>query len=198
MWTDEDLTEIRIKKVLGPTNSGTAVLLGNDAKTFVMFIGIYEGAALVRELNQEEPARPLTHELMTSIFRGFSLEIKRIVISEIVDNTFRATLIMEQRCVNEAGDWNGRRNEVHVDARPSDCLVLSLKEKKKLFATAAVLDEVRDISEELDISTVMPPGPISASSAKDLFKLDDLDVTGLQDLPGLFGGGDEDDDEDDD
>ena len=58
---EQQLLPIRIKKVLGPMNAGTAVLLGNDDKTFVMFIGIYEGNALLRELNGETPPRPMTH-----------------------------------------------------------------------------------------------------------------------------------------
>ena len=88
----DDLHEIRIKKVLGPTQTGTAVLLGNDDKTFVMFIGYYEGAALMRELNGEEPARPFTHELLWYVLQGFDVEIKKIVISDIIDGTFCATL----------------------------------------------------------------------------------------------------------
>src|SRR5580698_8632520 len=145
----DQLHKIRLKKVLGPTNTGTAVLLGNDQKTFVMFIGIYEGAAIIRELNGESPARPLTHELMSYVMGGFGIEVKQIVISDIVDNTFCATLILEQKCVNGGGDWNGKRNEVRIDARPSDCLVIALKEKKEIYATQAVLDKVRDISEEI-------------------------------------------------
>jgi bifunctional DNase/RNase len=77
----ESLHKIRIKKVLGPTNTGTAVLLGNDEKTFVMFIGIYEGAAIIRELNGESPARPLTHELLSYVMSGFNVDVKQIITS---------------------------------------------------------------------------------------------------------------------
>jgi uncharacterized protein len=183
---DQELTEIRIKRVIGPTNTGYAILLGDEDKTFVMFIGIYEGTAIIRELNHEEPLRPLTHELMGSIFEGFELKIKHIVLADIVDNTFRATLVMEQKCADESGEWTGRRNEVHIDARPSDCLVLSLKQKAQIFVTKAVLDKVRDISEDFDFSPLLP-GWTGSSLAKDIFHLKDLDITGLQDLPGLFG-----------
>lgn len=145
----ERLHKIRIKKILGPTNTGTAVLLGNDEKTFVMFIGIYEGAAIIRELNSEVPARPLTHELLSYVLSGFKIDVKQIVISDIVDNTFCATLVLEQKVVDDTEQWVGRRNEVRIDARPSDCLVIALKEKKDIFATQSVLDKVRDISEEM-------------------------------------------------
>jgi uncharacterized protein len=179
---EEELQEIRIKKVLGPTQTGTAVLLGDDEKTFVMFIGIYEGAAIVRELNEEVPARPLTHELMAAMLDGFNVEVKRVVISDIIDNTFCATLVLEQPCVDEAGEWNGRRNEVHIDARPSDCLVIALKSRRRLYATRAVLSQVRDIAEDVNYSALLEgqeePG---ADPKKGPFGLKGFDVTGLDD-----------------
>lgn len=195
----EQLHKIRIKKVLGPTNTGTAVLLGNDQKTFVMFIGIYEGAAIIRELNGESPARPLTHELISYVMQGFTIEVKQIVISDIVDNTFCATLVLEQKCVDGGGEWNGKRNEVRIDARPSDCLVIALKEKKEIYATQAVLDKVRDISEEIGSFGKTPKAPkaeenpyapkeFDVSSLKEQFENFDFDLGGDKE--------EEDDDED--
>ena len=148
----EDLEKIRIKKVLGPTQTGTAVLLGNDEKTFVMWIGLYEGAAIIRELNNEVPARPLTHELLSYILSGFNIEVKQIVISDIINNTFCATLVLEQKVVDKDDQWVGKRNEVRIDARPSDCLVIALKEKKDIWCSPAVLEKVRDVSEEVGLS----------------------------------------------
>lgn len=148
----EELHKIRIKKVLGPTQTGTAVLLGNDKKTFVMFIGLYEGAAIIRELNGEQPARPLTHELLSYILDGFNIEVKKIIISDIVNNTFCATLVLEQKVTPGNEEFTPRRNEVHIDARPSDCLILALKEKKDIYCTARVFDKVRDVSEEIGVS----------------------------------------------
>ena len=172
----QTLQKIRIKKVLGPTNTGTAVLLGNDEKTFVMFIGIYEGAAIIRELNGEQPARPLTHELMSYVMSGFDIEVKQIVISDIVDNTFCATLVLEQKC-KDGDEWNGKRNEVRIDARPSDCLVIALKEKKDIYATPAVLEKVRDISEEIGASG---KGGKAPKGDENPYALKEFDVSSLK------------------
>jgi bifunctional DNase/RNase len=193
----EQLHKIRIKKVLGPTNTGTAVLLGNDQKTFVMFIGIYEGAAIIRELNGETPARPLTHELMSYVMSGFDIEVKQIVISDIVDNTFCATLILEQKCTNGGGEFNGKRNEVRIDARPSDCLVIALKEKKEIYATQAVLDKVRDISEEIGSFGKPQKQP---KSEQNPYALPEFDVSQLKEQFENFDfdlGGEKEEEEDD-
>ena len=117
-----------------------------------MFIGLYEGAAIIRELNGEVPARPLTHELLSYILDGFDIAVKKIVISDIINNTFCATLVLEQKVTPANEEWVGKRNEVHIDARPSDCLILALKEKKEIYCTSKVLDKVRDVSEEIGLA----------------------------------------------
>ncbi len=140
------LEKVKIRKIIGPTPSGAAILLGNEKKTFVVFVGFYESAALLREINHEVPARPLTHELIQSVFLGFDVEVKRVIISSIIENTFCATLVLQQKVTEGNGEWSGRRNEVRIDARPSDCLVLALKSKVDIYVTTEVFERVQDVS----------------------------------------------------
>jgi len=141
-----NLEKVKIKRVIGPTPSGAAVLLGNEKKTFVVFVGFYEAAALIREINHEVPARPLTHELIQNVFLGFDLEVKHVIISTILENTFCATLILQQKVGAGNEEWLARRNEVRIDARPSDCFVIALKNKVDIFVTREVFDQVQDVS----------------------------------------------------
>ena len=141
-----NLEKVKIKRVIGPTPSGAAVLLGNEKKTFVVFVGFYEAAALIREINHEVPARPLTHELIQNVFLGFDLEVKHVIISTILENTFCATLILQQKVGSGNEEWLARRNEVRIDARPSDCFVIALKNKVDIFVTREVFDQVQDVS----------------------------------------------------
>ena len=160
-----ELEKVKIRLVIGPTPSGAAVLLGNDTKTFVVFVGFYEAAALIREINDETPARPLTYELIQSVFLGFDVEVKQVIISSIIDNTFCATLILQQKLVDGDGEWNDKRNEVRIDARPSDCLVLALKNKVDIYVTREVFDQVQDVSN-------MDTGDLEGGS----FTLDSLEI----------------------
>jgi bifunctional DNase/RNase len=140
------LEKVKIKRIIGPTPSGAAVLLGNEQKTFVVFVGFYEAAAIIREINHEVPARPLTHELIQNVFIGFDLEVKHVIISAILENTFCATLILQQKVIAGNEEWNSRRNEVRIDARPSDCFVIALKNKVDIFVTREVFEQVQDVS----------------------------------------------------
>ncbi len=141
----DNLEKVEIKRVM-PTASAPAVLLGNERKTFLVFIGFAEAAALMRELKSEPADRPMTHDLIQSLFLGFDLSIRKIIVSKIVDNAFCATLILEQKITDASGDWVGKRNEVRIDARPSDCLVLALKNRTDIYVTEEVFEQVQDIS----------------------------------------------------
>ena len=142
----EDLIPVEIQKVIGPASAGSAVLLGNDEKSFVVFIGLHEAMAIRREIKGEPAERPLTHDLLQSVLLGFDIVVRQVVVTSILDNAFCATLILEQTVSEKGGQWVGRRNEVRIDARPSDCLVLALKNRAEIQVTREVFQEVQDVS----------------------------------------------------
>jgi len=87
--------------------------------------------------------RPLTHDLIQSIFKGFSITVERVVITELRNSTYFARLILQQQ--NELA-----RKIVEIDARPSDCLALARAQKRPIYVTNALFEQVEDMSEVLD------------------------------------------------
>jgi hypothetical protein len=83
--------------------------------------------------NGISPARPLTHNLIDRVLSGFCLEVKRVVVTKIVDDAFHAALTIEQ---------DGR--EIEFDCRPSDALVIALLKKKDIYVRRELFDEVED------------------------------------------------------
>ena len=193
------LEKVKIKRIIGPTPSGAAVLLGNEKKTFVVFVGFYEAAALIREINHEVPARPLTHELIQNVFLGFDLEVKHVIISTILEHTFCATLILQQKIKDGSGEWVSRRNEVRIDARPSDCFVLALKNKVDIFVTREVFDQVQDVSkmtEEVENTLSSGGGMPGAGTGEIEFDLGPTTEDDEGAEASLFGDEEEDEEED--
>jgi hypothetical protein len=87
--------------------------------------------------------RPLTHDLITNIFKGFNISVERVVITELKNSTYYARLILQQQ--NELG-----RKIVEIDARPSDCLALATAQKRPIYVSASLFEEVEDMSEILN------------------------------------------------
>jgi uncharacterized protein len=139
-----DLLEVSIERVLGVREgSAQAVVLEREGKRFLIFVGPAEGAAVRRELAGERAERPLTHDLLDYVLRAFDVAVTKVVISALVNDVFCATISLTQRIGDDV-------NEVRLDARASDSIVVALKAKAPLYVTRRVFDVVDDVSEQLE------------------------------------------------
>jgi bifunctional DNase/RNase len=137
-----DVVPVQIRGIL-PANSGCALFVGNDEKVFVINVEPQMGKTISDFLRDAPKERPLTHDLMASIFKGFSISVERVVITELKNSTYFARLILSQN--NEVA-----RKIVEIDARPSDCLAIASAQKKPVFVSRALFDQVEDMSDYLD------------------------------------------------
>ena len=122
----------------------------NGPRLVPIWIGIFEGGAIAAELTGQEPPRPMTHDLLTNIFKSLKIIMERVVITDLRDNTYFAELHLRS---------NG--NALVVDARPSDALALAVRSHCPMFVSESVFqkcpellkpiseDEVKKFKEEL-------------------------------------------------
>jgi uncharacterized protein len=141
MATTEELIPVEVRVVL-PTSSGSAVFLGNDEKTFVIYVDQSVGAAITMFMRGVQKERPLTHDLIGSIFAGLGARLNRVVINDLKNSTFFAQLYLA--CENELG-----KKLLQVDARPSDSIALALQAHCPVLVARHVFEAVDDMSEVL-------------------------------------------------
>lgn len=137
-----DVIPVEIRGIL-PANSGCAIFVGNDEKVFVIQVEHNMGAVIGMFLRDTPKERPLTHDLIASIFKGFNISVERAVITDLKNSTYFARLILQQE--NELG-----RKIVEIDSRPSDCLALVTAQKRPLFVAANLFNQVEDMSKWLE------------------------------------------------
>ena len=137
-----DVVPVEIRGIL-PANSGCAFFVGNDEKVFVIQVEHNMGAVIGMFLRDTPKERPLTHDLINSVFKGFNITVERAIITELKSSTYFARLILQQQ--NELG-----RKIVEIDARPSDCLAIATAQKKPLFVASALFAQVEDMSKWLE------------------------------------------------
>ena len=128
-----------------PANTPVVILREQTGaqRLLPIVIGTPEASSIHAALEGIESPRPLTHDLMTSIFDGFGITVERVVITELKNSTYFARLILQQQ--NELG-----RKIVEIDARPSDCIALATAQKKPIYVAAPLFEEVEDMSELLE------------------------------------------------
>ena len=136
-----EVVTVTVKAVM-PTPNGCAVFLGDDSKTFVIYVDHSVGNAIQMTLDGVKKERPLTHDLIGSIMLGLDTKLDHIVINDAREGTFFARIIL--RMENELG-----KKIIEIDARPSDSIVLALQQKRPLFVSRAVFDGAEDYTEVL-------------------------------------------------
>jgi uncharacterized protein len=138
----KDVVEVSVKGVM-PTANGCAVFLGNDDKTFVIYVDQSVGNAIQMTINGVKKDRPLTHDLIGHILVGLGAKLDYVLINDVQEGTFFARVLL--RMENELG-----KKIIEIDARPSDSTVLALQQKRPIFTSRKVFDAVEDMSEILE------------------------------------------------
>ena len=137
-----DVVPVSIKGVM-PTANGCAVFLGNDDKTFVIYVDHPVGNAIQMTLSGVKKERPLTHDLIGNVLLGLGAQLDHIVVNDEREGTFFARILL--RMENELG-----KKIVELDARPSDSIVLALQQKRPILVARPVFDTREDMTEILE------------------------------------------------
>jgi hypothetical protein len=138
---DNQVVPVLVKGVM-PTSSGCAVFLGDEVKTFVIYVDQGIGDAIQRAVDEVKVDRPMTHDLMLTMLDGLGAEVERVVINHVDEGTFFARIILSME--NELG-----HKIIELDARPSDSIVMALASSKPIYVAKAVIDSVDDMTEVL-------------------------------------------------
>ncbi|MCS7337854.1 MAG: bifunctional nuclease family protein [Verrucomicrobiae bacterium] len=137
-----DVIPVQVRRIVA-MHSGCAIFVGNEEKVFVINVEPQIGAVISMFMHNTPKERPLTHDLMTNIFKAFGITIERVVITELKNSTYYARLILQEQ--NELG-----RKIVELDARPSDCIALATAQKRPIYVSSTLWEQVEDMSEVLD------------------------------------------------
>ena len=137
------VVEVQPRAVV-PTSGGSAVFLGNQSKSFVIYVDNGVGQAITMFMRHTAKIRPLTHDLMAHILTSLGAKVDRVIINDLKDGTYFARLILSAE--NELHE----RKIVEIDARPSDCIALAVQQNAPIYVAEAVWNQVEDMSEVLE------------------------------------------------
>jgi uncharacterized protein len=115
------------------TRSYTMIVMQGQGKRFAIYTDPSIGKTLQLYLTNKEPLRPLTHDLISSIFEGLDITLKQVVIVDLQDTIYFSRLFLEQM-------HDDIRHIVEIDARPSDAVTLALMHNAPVFCTEEVLE----------------------------------------------------------
>jgi uncharacterized protein len=113
-----------------------------DRRALPIFIGQEQARAIISALEKQQSPRPLTHDLIANLIETWEINLEKIIIHSLQDNTFYAVL-----CLNQ----NGVAKE--VDCRPSDAIAVALRTDSPIWVMEEVVADAsipvdRDADEE--------------------------------------------------
>jgi bifunctional DNase/RNase len=114
-----------------PSNQPIILLREIDGTRFLpIWVGAVEATAIAFAQQGLEPPRPLTHDLMASLFEKFEASLVAVHVNELRDGVFYSTLQMRDSLANL----------VQLSARPSDAIALALRTQSNILASSDLLD----------------------------------------------------------
>lgn len=114
-----------------PTNQPIVLLREREGERFLpIFIGPVEATAIAFALQGIVTPRPMTHDLLKNVLEETGVGIDRVVITELRDSTFYASLEMTR----DGATYS-------VSSRPSDAIALAVRGNVPVFASPDVLTE---------------------------------------------------------
>ncbi len=127
----------RVKlKVLGisysQTQSGAYALVLVEEKgerRIPIIIGGFEAQSIVIKLENLNPPRPLTHDLIKNFADSFGITLFEVLIDRLEDGVFYSKLICS----------DGER-EISIDSRTSDAVALALRFSCPIFTTEDIIE----------------------------------------------------------
>ena len=104
-----------------------------------IWVGVFEANAIALQVENVQTPRPMTHDLLKAVIDQLGGRVERIVVCELKENTFYATLHILSA-----------KGLVEVDARPSDAIALALRSGARIFVDEAVIQNARSVEMSRD------------------------------------------------
>lgn len=123
--------EMKVEGLLFDPRSNMYILLLKEtdgAGTLPIWIGKPEADSIALALGKVATPRPLTHDLITNIVSGLKVKIIKVVVTEIIDNTYYALITIT----------DGTR-ETLIDSRPSDAVAVALRANVPIFVESSIM-----------------------------------------------------------
>jgi bifunctional DNase/RNase len=109
-----------------------AVILGEvgGSRRLPIVIGGFEAQAIAVALENMQPARPLTHDLMKNFMTSFDVALQEVYICDLQEGIFYAKLV----CFTA-------NDTIEIDSRTSDAIALAVRFGCPIYVNNSILEQ---------------------------------------------------------
>jgi len=119
---------------------------GPQARLLPIAIGEFEAAAIQMQLENDEPIRPISYDLLSSMLDYLTTGVRQVIIHNVRRSVYYAKVVIEKD-----------RNIKDIDSRPSDAIALALRTRSPIYVARELLDKVglEPLETEFDIENTL-------------------------------------------
>ena len=104
-----------------------------------VWIGAQEATSILLAMEGQQAPRPLSHDLITTLFGAVGARVERVEVTRIEDGTFYSELTLSTPSGAQV-----------LDSRPSDAIALALRADAPIWVADEVIDEAGIPAEMVD------------------------------------------------
>lgn len=138
-----------------------AVVLGEVGgnRRLPIVIGGFEAQAIAVAMERMTPNRPLTHDLFKNTLDTFDIDLKEVIINNLLDGIFYAQLV----CVRDG-------EEFVIDSRTSDAIAMAVRFKSPLYTFDFVMEQAGVVLDETEEEKIIEEEAIPENPGPDSFE----------------------------
>ncbi len=125
--------QMKVTGLVMDPHSNTPILVLKDIAddtTLPIWIGLLEATAIATELEKIQFPRPMTHDLIRTLFDRLEVKVERIEVCDLKNNTYYALIHIR----------NGEQVS-SIDSRPSDAIAIALRTNAPIFVKEEVISK---------------------------------------------------------
>lgn len=117
-------------------NSPIVILQETKGETLLpIWVGIFEANAIALQIEKIDTPRPMTHDLVKNLLRQLEAEVVKVVVTELKDNTFYASIHL--KVIDKT---------MTIDCRPSDAIAIALRTDSPIYVADDVINRSRNVT----------------------------------------------------
>jgi bifunctional DNase/RNase len=126
------------------TNMPIIVLRDEEGQRILpIWVGVFEANAIALQIENVQTPRPMTHDLLRNVISDLRASVDRIVVCDLKENTFYATI-----------ELSAPSGALAIDARPSDAIALALRTSSPIFVEEGVIQDAKSLEDTKDSQDV--------------------------------------------
>ncbi len=139
----------------------------NGIRRLPIVIGTPEAQSIAIVMEGIKPPRPLSHDLICSIWRELDIRLREVVIYKFEDGAFFSELLLEQN-----------DKEYRIDSRTSDAVALAIRTHSPIFTTKEIMENMAVVFDEQSSPVASDPTSITEERTEE--ELSDLRLDALK------------------